>query len=261
MPHKATAITPCHIETHRGLLQLIDYDEHTGVFTVLDTSRVQLNVKRDKLLIDGLGYALERLAWFYVTKKYPTAAIRCVVKTNNLPHDAMDSELREVDKSSPLRTRYTYSNLRKVGWEPDKADKNQVRKQVFKQVVAEITKQVEDSEQALEKLRCQKHKLTAQYAAANQALGEDIKEQRNTTLRYTRKLEAIKKRGVDGVKVTEAQLKEAVKQKRLKEAGQTPEQIEARKQERIRLDTQRGNRPPMEDRAAAFIKKLQEAGQ
>ena len=92
--------------THERLLELLNYDPDTGVFTwrVFTSSRtaagsVAGTIKQDgyiSIKIEGELFRANRLAWFYMTKKWPSFLID---HANTLRSDNSWVNLREASKS------------------------------------------------------------------------------------------------------------------------------------------------------------------
>lgn len=57
--------------TRERLKELYHYNKKTGVFTRRSNGKVSIQKKRVRIRIDGKLYIASRLAWLYVTGKWP----------------------------------------------------------------------------------------------------------------------------------------------------------------------------------------------
>lgn len=111
--------------THQRLLEALDYDPATGIFRhkekkcSVHPGDIAGSNYPDyvRIYIDGKSYKAHRLAWFYVTGKWPAKFL------DHANHDRRDNSfanLREADRSDnggniPLKSHNT-SGLKGVSW-------------------------------------------------------------------------------------------------------------------------------------------------
>lgn len=107
--------------THERLKEVVHYDKKTGIFTSNVSSRGRKIGKvlgtKDKsylrIKIDGVLYRAHRLAWFYVTGKWPVFTID---HKNTIGIDNRWSNLRDVPFSINRENQILPTRLNKCGY-------------------------------------------------------------------------------------------------------------------------------------------------
>ena len=105
---------------HKRLLEVLDYNPDTGIFIRKNTGRVTGTKIRSGYLhirIDNIAYYAHRLAWLYMTEKWPENHI------DHINHDKADNRflnLREVTQQDNARNAKLHkenkSGVTGVGW-------------------------------------------------------------------------------------------------------------------------------------------------
>lgn len=260
-------IAPCHLKTHTELLELIEYDQYTGEFTILDTDRCYYNAKRDKLLIDSKAYLLERLAWFYVTKKYPTSAIRFTLTAHRIPHEEVERLNLGKTVTAPDRSRYAFSNLKRTYWEPRAAKKREEYKAMLEPYKALLEVAIANGDKEVKVLTRQEETLKRKHKRERAAHSAKLRKAKQSRYNHQRRYDAAKRRGFAALKpadrITMADVAKSLDHKELLATGNAPEQIKQREKEahanKVRLGVERGDNAPMQDRADVFVQRLLDA--
>lgn len=112
---------------HNDLLELLNYDETTGIFTWKKSRRgVKINIPLGcsngfgylRITVLNKSYYAHRLAWFYVHKKMPTYEIDHI---NGLKNDNRICNLRELTRQGNSQNKLksqsnSKSNILGVSW-------------------------------------------------------------------------------------------------------------------------------------------------
>lgn len=102
--------------THARLLEVLDYDQDTGIFTrkiglghskAGDTAGSPAGRGYIRVKVDGMAYKAHRLAWFYVTISWPKEQIDHV---NGIRDDNRFANLREANQFENSRNARKYKN-------------------------------------------------------------------------------------------------------------------------------------------------------